>query len=395
MEVTPRINAPQINTPRGAEEIRTEVKRETELADVNREKVSLTFARRVLVATLIVASVLLLIYFVWYAADLLMLVFAGVLVSILLRGFTRFLVRKTKIARGLALTIVALALVALVAAGAYLITGRIGSQIGEMQRQLPQAVGNLTSYLGQYEWLRNAVNSLPNFDDWLSARSSNIVSRVTGLASSTLGVILNVIIVVIIGLYLASEPELYSRGVKHLIPFRLRERTGEVLGAIDAALWHWLGGRFGLMLLNGGATALGLWLLGVPLALALGLLMGLLNFIPNFGPWIASTPAVLIAFLQSPQQAVYVAILYIVLQMIDGYVLTPLVDRRSVELPPLLTITAQVLLGSVFGFIGLLLASPLTAAIMILVKMLYVEDVIGDFVTNENGAADKHRTNEK
>lgn len=363
-------------------------------AEVYGGKSSLPFARRVLIATVIVASIALLLYFVWYASDLLMLVFAGVLVSILLRGFTRFLVEKTKMGRGVALAIVSLGLLTLIAAGAYLITGRIGSQMGELQRQLPQAVANLTSYLGQYEWVRNAVDGLPNFNDWLTARSSNIVSRVTGLASSTLGIVLNVVIVVIIGLYLASEPELYSRGVKHLIPFRFRERTGEILGAIDTALWHWLGGRFVLMLLNGGATALGLWLLGIPLALALGLLMGLLNFIPNFGPWIAAIPAVLIAFVQSPQQAIYVALLYLVLQMVDGYVLTPLVDRRSVELPPVLTITAQVLLGSMFGFIGLLLASPFTAMVMILVKMLYVEDVIGDPITNTTGEAEKKQANE-
>ena len=376
MEVSPKSEAP-LDVDAGARS----------LAQAYKEKPSLAFAQRVLIATLVVTSVLLLLYFVWYASDLLMLVFAGVLISILLRGFTRFLVEKTRIARGLALTIVSLALIVLVTFGTYLIAGRIGSQWSDLQQQLPQAVANLTNYLGQYEWVRGALDSLPNFADWFAARSSTIVSRVTGLASTTLGVALNVIIVVIIGLYLASEPELYSRGVKHLLPFGLRRRTGEVLSAIDTALWHWLGGRFVLMLVNGTATALGLWLLGVPLALALGLLAGLLNFVPNFGPFIAAVPAVLIAFLQSPQQAVYVALLYLVLQMIDGYVLTPLVDRRSVELPPVLTITAQVLLGSVFGFTGLLLASPLTAMVMILVKMLYVEDVIGDSVMNEDGEA--------
>jgi predicted PurR-regulated permease PerM len=107
---------------------------------------------------------------------------------------------------------------------------------------------------------------------------------------------------------------------------------------------------------------------------------GVLNFIPNIGPWIAAVPAVLIGFLQGPQQAMYVALLYLLLQAIDGYLLTPLVDRKSVKLPPVLTITAQVLLGVAFGFIGILLASPLTAAAIILVNMVYVEGVLGDRV---------------
>jgi predicted PurR-regulated permease PerM len=187
---------------------------------------------------------------------------------------------------------------------------------------------------------------------------------------------------------------LYSRGLKHLLPLSYRERAGEVLGVIDESLRRWLVGRFALMVINGALTAIGLKLLGIPLALTLGLLAGLLNFVPNFGPWIAAIPAVLIAFLQGPQQALYVAVLYLVLQSVDGYLLTPLVDRRSVELPPVLTITAQVVLGLAFGFICILLASPLTAVALILIKMLYIEDLLGDRVmptTDEEVANDESR----
>src|SRR5688572_4605041 len=103
-----------------------------------REAASLAFARRVLIATLVVASVLSVLYFAWYAADLLMLVFAGVLVSILLRGFSRILMRATGLGHGPSLALVALGLIALVAAGAWMVTGRLGSQMSELQRQLPQ-----------------------------------------------------------------------------------------------------------------------------------------------------------------------------------------------------------------------------------------------------------------
>jgi predicted PurR-regulated permease PerM len=345
---------------------------------LDESRATLAFAQRVLVATCVVVSLLVVLIFIWYAADLFMLVFAAVLVSILLRTFTDFVIRKTGMRHGFALILVSLGLVVLIAITAWLVTGRIGTQVAELRLQLPQAVQNVRGYLGQYEWVRNFLDNLPTLNDWLARRGGTVVSQLTGLASTTAGVAVNILIVGILGLYLASQPSLYSRGLKHLLPLSYRERAGEVLRVIDEALRRWLVGRFALMLINGALTAMGLKLLGIPLAMTLGLLAGLLNFVPNFGPWIAAIPAVLIAFLQGPQQALYVAVLYLVLQSVDGYLLTPLVDRKSVELPPVLTITAQVVLGLAFGFIGILLASPLTAVALILIKMLYIEDLLGD-----------------
>lgn len=353
---------------------------------------SLAFARRVLIATLVVVSVLLVLLLIWYAADLLMLVFAGVLISILLRSLSDLLTSRTRISQGLALAMVSLALVLFIVVTAWLVTGRIGAQMNELRVLLPQAVQNVKDYFGQYEWARNTIDNLPNWNDWIAKRGGTIISQLGGFASTTLGAIINILVVFIIGLYLASQPDLYSRGLKRLVPFGYRERAEEVLSVIETALERWIMGRFGLMIVNGLLTAIGLWILGVPLAFTLGLLAGILNFVPNFGPWIAAIPAVLIAFMKSPQHALYVGILYIVLQSVDGYILTPLVDRRSVELPPVLTITAQVLLGLAFGFVGILLASPLTAVAMILVKMIYVEDLLGDNVMHEVEAEAQEET---
>jgi predicted PurR-regulated permease PerM len=339
---------------------------------------AMSFSRRALVVVGLATGVVLVLLFVWYTADLLMLVFAGVLVSILLHGFSGMLRRMVRVGPAAALAVVSIALITVIIGVVWFATAHIASQVSELWRVLPLALKHLSGYLARYPWAQGMVDSLPAVQEWFSGQNAALVSRLTGLTSTTLGAIVNVALVAFIGLYLAAQPQLYVTGVKRLFPLSSRERVGEVMDAIGAALWRWLGGRFGLMLINGGLTALGLWLLGVPLAFVLGVLAGVLNFIPNFGPWIAAVPAVMIALLQGPRYALYTAVLYLILQSVDGYILTPLVDRRSVELPPVLTITAQVLLGAAFGFVGILLASPFTAAAMIAIEMIYVEDVLGD-----------------
>jgi predicted PurR-regulated permease PerM len=134
------------------------------------------------------------------------------------------------------------------------------------------------------------------------------------------------------------------------------------------------------MTINGVLTALGLWLLDVPMAIPLGLLTAAFNFIPNIGPFLGAVPAVLIALSQSSTQALYVAILYLIIQTLEGFVLTPLVQQKAIALPPVLVISAQLLLGILFGFLGVMLAVPIVAVAFVLIKMLYVEDALGNNV---------------
>lgn len=343
------------------------------------------FAQRVLIAVAVAVSVVLVVLFVWYASDLLMLLFAGILVSIALRRLNGVLQRATGLGHSASLAIVTLGLLAAAGLVGSVAAGRIASQATQLTDQLQVALETVRGRLDGYAWAQEAVERLPDLRELLLG-SGGVLSRLTGLASTTLGALINVVVVGVVGVYLASQPGLYSSGVKRLLPFRYRPRAAEVLDVLDDTLGRWLLGRLALMVVNGGLTALALWAIGVPLALTLGVIAGVLNFIPNFGPFIAAVPAVLIAFTQGPLLAVYTAVVYLVLQLTDAYVLTPLVDRRSSELPPVMTISAQLLLGVLFGFIGLLVASPLTAAAMILVKMLYVEDVLGDPIMR-NGAA--------
>lgn len=355
---------------------------EQSLKSPERNGTEWSFTRRALIAASIAAGVGIVVLLLWYAVDVLLLVFAGVLFGVLLRGVTRILSRLTRISHGWSLAVVLITLLVITGLTGWLLAGRIAEQASALAESLPRAIEESTARLRSYSWGASLLAELPPPDKWneMISRSAggNVFGRMTGIASSALGALVNFVVIVAIGLYLAAEPRTYRRGVLHLIPPRHRARTGEVLAELDTTLGRWLIGRVILMFVNGSLTALGLWWLDVPLALTLGILTGVLNFIPNFGPLIAGVPAILIALLTSPQTALYTALLYLAIQMLDGYVFTPLVDRRSVELPPVLTITAQVLLGVLVGGIGIVLASPLIASLIVIVRMLYVEDTLGD-----------------
>ncbi|NOT46231.1 MAG: AI-2E family transporter, partial [Acidobacteria bacterium] len=169
-----------------------------------------------------------------------------------------------------------------------------------------------------------------------------------------------------------------------LFPLRRRTRVREILFAISDTLRWWLIGKVGSMIFIGLLTWIGLSILGVPLALTLGLIAGLLSFIPNFGPIISALPALLLAFIESPTTALYVLILYVGVQLIESNVVTPFIERKTVEIPPALTIVFQLALAVLVGGLGLVLATPLLAVLLVVIQMVYVEDVLGDRRTEVN-----------
>lgn len=336
-----------------------------------------SFTRRVLLTAAIVTGIILLLFLLWYAADVLLLIFASILVAVFLAGLSNALSRYTPLSPGWSLAVVIVILIGLIGLGVWLLAPRLAEQTGQMIQSLTEARQQLELYLARYDWAQRLLAQTPPVDELIS-RQANIFSRVTGVFSSGLGILTNVAVVVAVGFYLASNPGLYQAGVVRLMPLDKRPRTREVLHVLGYTLRWWLIGRLSVMAINGLLTALGLWLLGVPLAFTLGLLTALLNFIPNIGPILAGIPAVLIALTQGQTQALYVLLLYIVVQSLEGFIFTPLVQQYTVSIPAALIISAQVLLGVLFGPLGVVLAVPLTASALVLIKLLYVEDWLGD-----------------
>ena len=183
---------------------------------------------------------------------------------------------------------------------------------------------------------------------------------------------------IFLAVYFAAEAGLYAGGLVRLVPPPRRARAAEILHETASAVWYWMLGRLFSMTVLGVVTALGLWLLGVPLPVALGFLAGIMTFVPYIGSIVSAIPGVIIAASINLTLAVYVIALYLGVHVVEGYLLVPLVQRRAVHLPPALTLSAQVILGFLAGFIGLLFATPLVAAVLVLVRMIYVEDILGD-----------------
>lgn len=331
------------------------------------------------VTVAVVLFALLLVAALYYTFDVLMLVFAAALLAIFLRGLAEVLSYYLKLSDGWLVLIVSTILIALVAGFIALLSPSIAEQVTVLRDKIPASIQKVTDFFNQYGWGRTLTENLPSYQSVIdNINASNLVAGVSGFFTSTLGVLGNIGIVVLLAIYLATEPKMYLTGFVKLFPHERRDRVKEVINGVYQTLRWWLIGKAGSMLFIGLLTWIGLSILGVPLALTLGLLAGLLSFIPNFGPIISAVPAILLAFIDSPITALYVLGLYIFVQLIESNIVTPFIERETVELPPGLTIVFQLALGVLVGGLGLVLATPLLAAIVVAVQMLYMEDVLGD-----------------
>jgi predicted PurR-regulated permease PerM len=192
------------------------------------------------------------------------------------------------------------------------------------------------------------------------------------------------LLILMMSIYIGADPKTYRNGILHLFPKRRRERVGEVLSAMSLQLRKWLVTQLIAMLVIGCVSTIALLILGVKAPFALGVIAGLLEFVPTVGPILSAVPAIAMGFLDSPEKALYVGLAYLVIQQLEGHLLIPLLMKGGMDLPPVLTIVTQGLMALLFGFLGLMIAVPLLAAVIVPVKMLYVEDALGDDIGTED-----------
>lgn len=313
----------------------------------------------------------------WYVSQVVLLLFSGLLLAIILRIPTNWLRDYTPLPGPAALIVVLLLVLLLLGAAGLYIAPSIDAQLDELTRTLPEGVSQLRDQIEQYAWVQQLSGGMTSLQQMLPQPGA-MLARLGGVFSGVFSVSVNMLVVVVVGFFLALQPRMYIDGFISLFSQRHRERTHEVLHAVGYSLKWWLLSRLFSMTIIGVATGIGLWLLDVPFVLTLAVVSGLLNFIPFVGSYLALVPVSLVALMQSPMTLIYVLILYVAVQMIESYFLTPMVQQQAVDIPPVLAIMVQLLMVVLVGLLGFVLAVPLTAVGLVLVKLLYIEGVLGD-----------------
>ena len=322
------------------------------------------------------------LFLAWHAAPTLLLIFAGLLCAVLLDAGTDAIGRIVELGRPWRLAIVCVILVAVISGGIAWGGYSLMQQADELFATLTRQLRDLR---GEVESLSREIvpDSKPPAEARQEAQSLGrfLLPDPAGLfghAAGALGAVGNILLVLFLGFFLALNPAAYRDGALLLLPKDKRPRIGAVMDEAGTALKSWLVGQLVTMIVITLSLWAGFVLIGMPAAFLLALQAGLVNFIPYLGPVISAVPVALAALPQGGATLAWAMGLFVVVQLLEGYILTPLIQRRASDLQPALTLGSQMVFGALFGAVGIALATPLTAVARIFVLRLYVEDALGD-----------------
>jgi len=374
-------------------------------------------SRDVIRAAALVIGLYLALRLLWFANSLVFVVFLAVLFGLAVgAGVDRL--ERLRIRRGVGAALVVFGTIGVLVGVGAIVAPTLGTQIGVLRGQLPAAADRLEEWVNQHRTglvgliVDNMVGDeraaaspappnaaapnpatpgaapaapvaqAPSAAESLRARMSEQLSGATKFLfpflTSAVAVVGGVLLIIFLAVYIGAESQLYHDGLMHLFPHRARARAGEVLTAVATVLRKWLLTQLIAMVTIGVVMTIAMLVLRVKAAFALGFISGVLEFIPTVGPILSALPAVAMGLVDSPEKALSVLLACWAIQFLEGHLLIPFLMRGGMNLPPALTLVAQALMTLVFGFLGLMVAVPLTAAVLVPIKMLYVQDVVGD-----------------
>jgi Predicted permease len=326
------------------------------------------FVRKVLILIGLVVFVLIL----WRLASVLLLAFGAILVALVLHALGDALARYLRVPPRFSLAVASILVFMLFLGLAWLFGSNIRAQMSNVAEQLPAALDAFGRKIGigpVSDSLSEMMSEIP---------SSGIAQRIAGIGGLLLGGFTDAVLVVITGIYIAAAPQLYVKGLVQLFPVGQHERIESALDACGQALRLWLAAQLMSMAAVGVLSTFAFWLIGLPSPHALGLILGLMDFIPFLGPVLGALPAVLISFTLGSETVVWTLIAVVIVQQIEGNLIMPMAQRKMVSIPPALAMFGIVIGGVVFGTLGLMLGFPLLVVCFVLVKKLYVREVLGE-----------------
>ncbi len=333
------------------------------------------FAGRVM----FVAAAAILVLLVFALRHVLLLVFGAVLIAVGLRGLADLIEDHTPLGRRAALAASGLLVLGVLVGAFWMLGAQISAQLAQLFDSLPAAWEQMRARISESEYGRSLMRELETaISNGGAGQLGAFARRLGSFTMTAAGATLQFMIVIIAAAFLTIDADTYRDGALSLAPKEKRGKLHEAMGAAANALRKWLAGTLVSMVFLGVVISLGLWLLGVPAPLALGLLAGLAQFVPLIGPTLAAAPGILIAFTVGPETALYATLLYIAASQIEANLVTPLIQQRAVSLPPALTLFSVIAAGLVLGPLGALFATPLVVVIMVFVVIFYVRGVLGD-----------------
>lgn len=310
----------------------------------------------------------------WALRSLILLTFLSVLFAVLLRSAANKLSDKTPLPPGWSVLAVLLILVVLIVLAVVLVVPTLVQQGTELVRNFPGFLDAAQKRISDTPFLSNAFDQVRQQFDLPSPSAA--LSQVGNVLSYVSSSVSNLVFILFATIFLALSPDTYVHGLRWLVPSDHRGFTLRLLDELAVTLRHWFAGQLVMMVMVGALAWLGLWAIGVPYSLALGVFAGLLDFVPYLGPILGAAPAIIVAFSGSPSMGLYAVILFVIVQQLEGNIVGPMVQQSAVAIPPALLLVFLFGMSQLFGLSGLLVATPLLAVVIVVVKRIYVERIL-------------------
>jgi predicted PurR-regulated permease PerM len=364
----------------------------------------------VLRATALVTSYLLALALLWVARDIALTAFLGILFGLAAGAGADHLTR-LRIPRGVGAPLVVFGFLGMLYGVGASIAPTVRVQSIELRTRVPEAIDRIEAWANAHPGVAglflggrevavptaatpttvppgamqprvpapgDTAAAAPTLGERVTEQLSGTARYLFPFLSSTVTVAVGLFLILVLAVYVGADPALYRAGLMHLFPQGAREQAGAILTRIATVLRRWLVTQLVAMVVMGVVTTVVLLLLDVKAAVALGVIAGLLEFVPTIGPILAAVPAIAMGFLDSPEKALTVGVAYLVIQQLEGHVLIPMLMKEGMDLPPALTVVTQAVMALLFGFLGLMVAVPLLAVVIVPIKLLYVQGVVGD-----------------